>query len=277
MKNFILLAALLSTSAFALYDEDNRLDLYEVQDAKLKEASQAVAYQIYFDELKGWTFNRYWQILTKTGQEIGLCKDERFSDQPTMRNDCAGVLVGEKELLIPGNCITEHYCNNDLFYFMFNYAMKDSTPVALKRDRNDFYKCEKILKRVWDTQSATSYALIELNKKVEGIRPLKISKTNHIAENGELVAVGFPHGMPMKIAGNAFVTDQTEAHFLVSSDIAGTSKGTALINAKTYELEGMLITGTRHYQDTPEACARPTKYTQSEAQELALKVEPLFN
>lgn len=276
MKYLISLFTLsLSLSAFAVYEDDNRVDFYKVQDPKVQELSKAMAFQIYFDELKGWTFNRYWEILIKPLSAEGICPNERFSDQPIMRNDCSGILVGPKKLLIPGNCITEHYCDNDLFYFMFNYHLESSTPLDVMRSKKNFYKCEKVLSRVFDPSSATSYAVIELNKVVEGITPVKISQAETIDAQDELISIGHPDGMPLKVAGQAFVADQNKTHFIVSSDIAGSSKGAGIFNAHTYELEGMLIGGSKNYVNSDDGCKRTPVLPFSETKELAIKVNSI--
>lgn len=270
-----ILTLIFTLNCHAIYEDDDRIDFYKLQDPKLKEISNAMAFQIYFDELKGWTFNRYWEILTSPLAGRGVCQNERFSNQPVMRNDCSGILVGPKHLLMPGNCITDHYCKNDLFYYMFNYQMDSSDPLDVKRHKKFFYKCEKLLKRVYDPNSALSYALLELDKTVEGVTPVKLSKSEKIPEQDELIAFGHPAGMPLKIANNAFVTDQNEKHFLVSSDIAGSSKGAAIINAKTLELEGMLIGGSKEYENSPDGCKRTPVLPFSESKELAIKIQAL--
>lgn len=275
MKKILCLLALILTSpTYALYDEDNRVDFYKIQDEKLKDTARAMAFQIYKDELKGWTFNRYWEIVAAPLTNSGVCRQERFSDHPKMRNDCSGVLIGAKQLLLPGNCITPHYCKNDLFYWMFNYHLDSSGPFSMDRKREHFYKCEKVLKQVYNPNTAISYAVIELNKEVTGISPVKLSQEITISPETELIAIGHPAGMPLKAAGDAYVTDQTDAHFLVSSDIAGKSKGTAIFNAKTYELEGMLINGRAHFE-MKDGCKRSPIFPFSEARELAIKVSGL--
>ena len=261
-----------SLSALAVYEEDNRVDFYKVQDPKVQEISKAMAFQIYFDELKGWTFNRYWQILTRPLADRGICPNERFADQPVMRNDCSGILIGPKQMLLPGNCITEHYCDNDLYYFMFSYHLSSSTPLDVMRSKKYFYKCEKILKRVYDPSSALSYTILELDKVVEGVTPVKLSAQAEIQPNEELLAIGHPEGMPLKIAGDAYVADQSKTHFIVSSDIAGSSKGAGIFNARTYELEGMLIGGTKNFTNSSDGCKRAPVLPFSETQELAIKI-----
>ncbi len=279
MKKLItLLTTLVSLSSYAVYETDNRLDYYQVQDEKIKELSKAVAYQIYFDELKGWTFNKYWQILTTPLSAGGVCGNEPFAKQHIMRNDCSGILIGPKKLLIPGNCITEHYCSNGLFYFMFNYHNEDSGVLDNMRHKDNFYKCEKVVKRIYDPNTAISYAVLELNKEVKGIKPVKLASQNLIDPKDELIAIGHPSGLPLKIADDAFTTDQNETHFLVSSDIGGSSKGTGIFNARTHELVGMLIYGTKNYEYSAEDnCKRAPILPFDQTQELAIKVNGPIN
>lgn len=264
-----------SLQTYAIYDEDNRVDYYKLKDEKVKELSRSVAFQIYFDELRGWTFNRYWELLVRPLSARNICHNERFAEQPVMRNDCTGVLIGPKHLLMPGHCITDHYCKNDLFYYMFDYRRDDMETFNVKRDRNNFYKCKKLLKRVYNPQTAISYAVLELDKTVKDRTPVKIAKEQMISTNEELLAIGHPAGMPLKVAKDAYVTDQNKTHFLVSSDISGSSKGTAIFNARTYELEGMLISGTKEYVTNDDPCLRAPSYQAHEAQEIALKVNKL--
>ena len=276
MKTIILaLTLIFATDLMALYDQDNRVDFYKVNDPRLKELSRSVAYQIYKDELKGWTFQRYWTIVTRPLSGRGVCENERFADQPTMRNDCSGILVGPKKLLLPGHCITAHYCWNDLFYFMFNYHQEDSS-MSLERHKDNFYKCEKVLKRVYDPSTATSYAVIELNREVKGIEPVKFSRNTYVGKNSELVVVGHPNGLPQKIARDTFVTDESKKHFLFNSDIGGASKGSAVFNLETYELEGMLISGSKDFQVSRSGCKRALSFPMSEARELGIKSSAIF-
>jgi hypothetical protein len=274
MKYLISLFTLtLSLSTFAVYEIDNRVDFYKIQDPKVQELAKAMSFQIYFDELKGWTFNRYWQILIKPLTDEGICANERFADQPVMRNDCSGILIGPKQMLLPGNCITDHYCKNDLYYFMFSYHLASSTPLDVMRSKKYFYKCEKLLKRAWDPESAASYAIIELDKVVEGVTPVKLAAHDDIDMKDELIAMGHPEGMPLKVAADAYVADQNKTHFTVSSDIAGSSKGAGIFNATTYELEGMLIGGTKNFVNSSDGCKRAPVLPFSETRELAIKIK----
>jgi V8-like Glu-specific endopeptidase len=267
----ILTTTLLSLNAFSLYEEDSRKDLYKVENQSVRKVAQALAYQIEKVELRGWTFNRFWTLVMKPFHEQGICSNERFSDNPSMRTNCTWILVSPKHLLSAGNCITEHYCKNDLYYYMFNYHLDSALPFNEKHSKTNFYQCKNVVKRVFDPATATSYALIELKKEVKGITPVKISLKKELPMGQKLIVLGHIQGMPLKIADDNQVFDQNEKHFLVNSDIAGETKGSAVINAQSYELEGLLIHGTKNYEHEGGGCKTAPVYPNNLAQELALR------
>ena len=121
MKKLIISLFLVPQIVFAIYGVDDRKDLFEVKDSAIKELAKSVAYQVDKNELKGWTFNRLWTLRTSTLENRRVCSDQRYAKQGAIRAECSGVLVGEDLLLTAGNCITEHYCYNDLYYWVFNY------------------------------------------------------------------------------------------------------------------------------------------------------------
>ncbi|GEM_PF-3293400 len=273
MKILILtLLCVLSLNAFALYEQDDRKDLYEINNPELQKIASAMAYQIEFVELKGWTFNRFWTLVMEPFQARRICPDERYKEQLSMRTNCSGILVSPKHLLTAGNCITEHYCSNDLYYWMFNYDLKEDKPFNIKHRNTNFYKCEKIVKRYYDPNNAISYTLLELKKEVKGVEPVKLRQSGDLSPGEELIVLGHPQGLPLKIADNIQTYDQNDTHFLLNSDIAGSTRGAAIINAKSYELEGIMIHGTPNYAEVgANSCKNMPVYENNQAQELGIK------
>lgn len=259
------------TKVFALYEDDSRKDLYSIKDPKIIEISKSIANQLDKNQLKGWTFKKYWTVVTKEFGQRGICANERFTLQPSIRPECTAVLVGPKQLLTAGNCLTEHYCWNDLYYWVFGYNFKNQSPFSGKLPRKNFFQCEKILKRVFDPRTAISFTLIELKKEVTGRAPVKLSSKSQISSEDELITFGHESGLPLKISFGGKVYDQNDKHFLVNSDITGETNGAAIFNRRTLELEGLLIHGTKNYDYKDERCRNLITLENNEARELAIK------
>jgi len=271
MKSLII-SIFIIQSTFALYGEDNRI-LYNDFSAIQKEYAKSIIYQVDKHELRGWHFQRYWKLIHKPLSQRGICENDLMANQASIRINCTGILVTPKHMLMAGNCITEHYCYNDLYYYMLNYTHSDEEPFIGKKHRENFFKCKKVIKRAFNPTTGMSFALLELDKEVDAsiATPIKLSSTKNVDPTQELISMGHIQGTPVALSENTSIQDQSENFLLVSSDITAQSKGSALINKRSGELEGILIFGTRHYQAGIDNCKEPTFYKESNAQEIAIK------
>jgi V8-like Glu-specific endopeptidase len=100
------------------------------------------------------------------------------------------------------------------------------------------------------------YALIRLDRKVVGRTPLKYRKSGKIAEGQEIVVIGHPTGLPTKVAGGANVRENhRDVFFNANLDTFGGNSGSAVFNADTGEVEGILVRGEQDYEyDWSKGC-----------------------
>lgn len=268
---------LFSTSALSYYGEDNRIEFHDLKNKNLIKAAHAVAYQVDRPWLRGVTFAKYWKLKNYLLHDVGICSNERFATQPTTRSNCSGVLVAEDILLTMGNCLTKHYCNNDLYYWMFDYHVSTPNKINEKWRSRNFYKCKEIIKQVHNSQSGISYLLIRLKKKVKDRKPIAIDYSD-INEQEELTVMGHPQGLPLKIAKKAQAYDYDENHFTTNSDITGETKGSILVNTTTGKLRGFLLGGTKNFTDNiGEGCKRANPEEDDYPLEFALKSKVIKN
>ena len=256
------------SSPKVIYGEDNRREVSAAVPALAVYAQSTLA-RIDKNHLKGWTFNRLWELRTRTLAEDGVCADEAFSDQPTIAG-CTAFLVSPKHIVTAGHCISEHTCSNGLYYWLFDYHMPENGPFEIQRKKEDFVSCERILKRVLDPTSLMDYALIELKKEVRNRRPLKFRRSGTPAIGDKLVVIGHPSGLPTKIADGAEVRAVNKVYLTANLDTFGGNSGSPVINVSTGEVEGILVRGATDYLEDPQtACKRSIHLPDNEAYESA--------
>lgn len=223
-----------------IYGEDDRKDLYEVTDPVLTRLADSTVALMKKADLKpegAWT-----RIDALTyGEDYGLCKDEPFFEQPSAAF-CSGSLVGPDLILTAGHCITESRCSAVAFAFGFA-VQQPALPNVTHIRSEDVYYCKAILARK-DEGGGADYALVKLDRTVVDHEPLPVRRSGGIAVGTEIVVIGHPAGLPTKVSGGAKVRRVEKAgYFVANLDTYGGNSGSAVFNARTGLIEGVLVRG----------------------------------
>lgn len=255
MKKFAivaLLAAFAAAPSYAqvspevIYGDDDRLDIYQVQSGKLRAMADSTVglmtgSKVTIDEESGVA-----SIQTRSySQSYNLCEDEPFYEQETAAF-CSGSLVGPDLIMTAGHCITsQSSCKNTKFVFGFAVTEKGQNPQSVPA--GDVYGCGKLLGRAQQNNGA-DWAIIKLDRPVTGHAPLKLNRSGNIPNGTPLIVIGHPAGLPTKVAGGAYVRSQGSAgHFVANLDTYGGNSGSAVFNAVTGQVEGILVRGAQDY------------------------------
>ncbi len=242
------LLILISINSFSkdkvVYGEDNRLDIFEVKSLFLKHLSKSTAAMVPKSSLvvKGGMISVEGNTLN---EDMELCPGEKFGNQKAPAY-CSGFLIGEHLLVTAGHCATKRYCKD----FDWVFGMHE------KRDTNDLlvpagniYSCNKVIGRIQDSSSMEDWAIIELDRKVEGIPHLTVRTEGEPEVGTSLVVIGHPSGLPTKIADGGFVRkNENPNYFEANLDTFGGNSGSAVINSETGIVEGILVRGEEDYE-----------------------------
>lgn len=264
MKKLILLLSLFSLNSYGtpdvIYGEDNRIDVFETTNPEYQKFAASTLARVEMNELKGWKFFKLWELKKpKTLKDMNLCSDEKFLDQPTIAG-CTAFLVSPKHIVTAGHCISDHTCRSNLYYWFFDYHMPEDGEFQVKRPREDFVSCKKVVKRVFSKATGEDYALIELKKEVKNRTPLKFRREGTASVGDELVIIGHPSGLPTKIADGAKVKEVNEYFLTANLDAFGGNSGSPVINTRTGEVEGILVRGQKDYRwDQIKFCNRSNR------------------
>lgn len=237
-----------------IYGDDNRVDVYQVARADIRDIADSTVALIPTRSIVNNGNGMIKIITAQYGKEMNLCSDEPFFDQPTAAN-CSGSLVGEDLIATAGHCVSSSDCSKYAFVFGFRMANAKTAPESVPA--SEVYGCKEIVAREYT--SAQDYALVRLDRPVRGHRPLTLQTTP--AQQGDgLYVIGHPSGLPTKYADGANVRSQQGAYFQANLDTYGGNSGSAVFNARTNEVVGILVRGASDFTyDRVRKCTASAK------------------
>jgi len=233
-----------------IYGDDNRLDVFESPNEAYVTLSRSTAAMVPNSNVRVQGNESVLNGPTMVSR--GFCADERFSHQITAAM-CSGFLVGDKYLVPAGHCITsESDCASNKW--VFDYKVDDAGQSGVTVANSSVYSCKRIISRSLDRLSQDDYAYIELDRAVTDRAPLTFRKTGSIRAGDEILVIGHPTGLPTKITDGAKVRALKGKFFTANLDTYGGNSGSAVFNATTGVVEGILVRGENDYISDSRGC-----------------------
>ena len=227
-----------------IYGDDNRIDVVDSVNpiySTLAESSAAMIKNVNLIEYNALQY----ELSGRTLVDMGMCESERFSKQPTSAT-CSGFLVASDTIVTAGHCVqSQNDCDSRSWVFDYKVDREDDSQVIV--DKEQVYKCSKIISQELDFNSEVDYAVIKLDRKVEDRAPLKFRTKGKVVVGDSLVVIGHPSGLPTKIADGANVRSVNDVYFKANLDTYGGNSGSAVFNATTGVIEGILVRGETDY------------------------------
>jgi hypothetical protein len=225
-----------------IYGADNRMEYYQIP-SQYRPTADAVALQI-DDSMLTQRANGTWDVNTRYSFRdwVNLCSSEPFRTQPAP-GDCSAFLVGDDTIATAGHCISTSSCRSAAFAFGFRLDAPGVTRTNLAED--DVYFCDRVIAR--QTGDA-DWALVQLDRPVTGYTPLPVRGSGTVSTGAPLVLMGYPYGIPLKVAGGATVKQNNDPdYFSANLDSYGGNSGSPVFNATTGVVEGILVRGNNDF------------------------------
>jgi len=228
---------------YVVYGEDHRHDTI-VASSFHQELAQSGAAMILKNQMmsKGKTTELNGPSL---GKRFNLCHNERFFFQPSVAY-CSGFLVAPDLIATAGHCV-QNMVDCKKASWVFNYKVNHENDSSVTVLTEEIYNCASIVKQENGGPSQNDYALIKLDRKVQGHTPVKIARTE--PEVGEpLIMIGHPSGLPQKIDDGGSVIQKIATGFRANLDAFQINSGSAIFHSQTGELVGILVNGAQDYR-----------------------------
>lgn len=235
----------------AIFGDDDRRDVYDHPSQAWRDlASSSVMMMLNADwRICGPDFVPATPGAVTLGVKETLCEGEAFADQPVVAG-CSGVLVAPDLVATAGHCLTDETCPRTAFAA----GVFHSSPGTLQMPAlDDVYACREIMARSGDI------ALLRLDRPVPGPYVPAVTSATEPLTDDNIGIVGFPSGMPMKIATNCKLFE-TGNKLLHNCDTFPGNSGSGIWNAEL-ELIGITITGTGNYKPNGD-CNVAMTYTE---------------
>jgi V8-like Glu-specific endopeptidase len=230
---------------------DDRHDLHEIFDQRLHNDAQTVVSLWLATDVTGGTNGttslstyRYGDVLYGDRRDKRMCTTERYVNQRSGAFG-SGVLVARDVVATAAHCIDKKFSSDQEFLaktrFVFGFGMVTPTHDPTTVSTNDVYYGVKVIARS-PRGALGDWALIRLNRPAKGRRIASIRRSGKIADGAAVHVIGYPNGLPLKVAGNARVTkNQTADYFESNVDALAGSSGGPVFDSVTHEVEGIYV------------------------------------
>jgi V8-like Glu-specific endopeptidase len=256
LATLLLFSQLTFGSEPGLYGPDTRKDIYQVRDPRVvKLADSSVAFFKFWD--LGSDNDGRISVSSKPLQKSqNLCDGQAFAQQPTSPY-CSGSLVAPDIVMTAGHCV-----KNSLVCFgikiAFGYSVRSEGAMPDDLAASDIYGCKEVIHSQSGDNEA-DFALIRLDRPVTDHAPLALDRTGAPRKGDPVLAMGYPSGLPLKVADGASIRSVGNTDFLANLDTFSGNSGSPVFNATTGLIEGIVVEGDTDYEKRPGASCMQVK------------------
>ncbi|MBY0414890.1 MAG: serine protease, partial [Bdellovibrionales bacterium] len=244
----------------AIYSLDDREMVSKKSPLKIQELARSIGYVVSKDLMTKGIFKTSIQAPLLKDQ-VNLCKDEKFANNSAGVN-CTGFLVGSDVMVSAGHCFeSQSDCENKKIIFDLDEKKQSSTGFSVMN--STVFSCKKIIARAFSGEE--DYSIIQLEKAPVGRKALTLNLKEKISDDAQVFMIGHPMGLAQTFSKPAkIVENESELQFKAELDSFVGNSGSPIINAKTFQVEGILVTGQEDLVfDSQKQCYRNIVYENS--------------
>lgn len=226
-------------------------DRKEIKDAHgFKDFARATAVMISKESIYNNEFYS-WSLRERLQRQFGTSKfhsNVKYLDQPAL-GSCTGFLIAPDVLVTAGHCINSME-TADKYVWVFDYT-SDSNFIdgrRLRFNNDNIFEVERIITSDLNDDTNDDYAILRLSKKSDRA-PYRFRTSGKVLEEGGINTIGSPTGLPLKLATNAVVVDNSPSNWFKSNiDSFPGNSGGPVFDQNGF-IEGILVRGAVEYSN----------------------------
>ena len=236
-----------ATKSDVVFGPDDRVDYYAETNVALQDLlSQSVVAMLDPTTLLAPAGGMSAISTGTLGYDNGLCTDQLFRTQPDA-SQCSATLIDDDLVLTAGHCVEDiTTCRG--YRYVFGYYMTHADE-AISIPVGDIYNCRRVVAQHLD--NAIDFAIVQLDRPVDSSKVPAHVRRDHAAlsQSEPVTMIGFPNGLPGKIAENAIVNDpriDSLDYFEATVDAFGGNSGSGIFDS-SHNVVGVLVRGLDDY------------------------------
>lgn len=208
---------------------------------KIHENASSIAIVVEKDKMHAVTDSTYQLEISMTLQtRYKLCPNEPFANQPVIGIGTA--FLAGKNLMITAGHVFSSALENYVIIFGFEMLKGKGAYNTIIHKSNVFHP-----KRIRHTDQDLDMTIFEVIEDVNR-RPLKIAEQANPVLHTEIYMIGYPSGLPQKVALNADVQENKHPqYFYTSLDAFQGNSGSPVFDMSTHQVIGILVSGEVDY------------------------------
>ncbi len=230
-----------------IYGPDRRKDYFEIQDPDILQVSESVAAIIPAQFLAASSAGQEFGIsrsCPSLGGKYQLCSKESYINEPVPAV-CTGFVVASDVIATAGHCVGS--LGTSRIVFKFREEGTSSHFGIPPIPNSQVYRPMQVIAQKVD-QAGADYALVRVDRPIPDHPALKLRTGGSIQKGTIVYVLGYPSGLPLKLADSAMVSDVVPSgYFLSNLDTFGGNSGSPVLNSGNNTVEGILVRGGTDY------------------------------
>jgi V8-like Glu-specific endopeptidase len=230
-----------------IYGSDRRIEYHEIQNPLRLAAADSVAAIVDPDHFAE-SDERFTLIGRSLEAQYHFCSGEAFLTEQVVAM-CTAFVVGDDVIATAGHCVDSFQSKRLVFGYRATKNNAGESSIPLEIPKSEVYQLKSLVAHMYE-EKGRDFALVKVDRPIANHRRLDLDMANPVRVEDPVYVIGYPLGLPLKLADHAYVRQVSIAkgYFDSNLDTFGGNSGSPVLNALSNKVVGILVRGDADYE-----------------------------